>query len=143
PVAVNKATKTCRYITDSNKKYYFQITWGENRDTDDSEGKITKSDDKRPKIIDIINLLPSFIGKIKQTPPQFSAVKIKGKKAYEAARNNEYVSLKPREIEIYDIKLLSNNNISAEFEINCSKGTYIRSFARDLAEKLQVCGHIS
>ena len=143
PIAVNQATKTCQYITDVNKRYYFQIKWGEFRDTDDAEGKAIKSSDKRPATSEIISVLPNFIGKIKQTPPQFSAIKINGKKAYEMARKNEHVDLKSREVTIYDIRLISNNNTHAEFEIGCSKGTYIRSFARDLAEILDSCGYIS
>ena len=142
PIAINQATKTCQYITDSDKKYYFKISWGEFRDTDDLEGKVIKSDNKRPKTSDIIATLPNFIGQIEQIPPQFSAIKVNGKKAYQIARNNGYIDLKPRQIKIYDIKLISNSNINAEFEIACSKGTYIRSFARDLALKLGCCGYI-
>jgi tRNA pseudouridine55 synthase len=143
PIAINKATKTCSYITDHNKKYRFTISWGEFRDTDDAEGKITEQNNIRPSTIDIIISLPFFIGKIEQTPTNFSAIKINGKKSYEMARNNEEFSLIKRNVEIHQINLISNNDSSAQFEISCSKGTYVRSFARELAQKLGVCGYIS
>jgi tRNA pseudouridine55 synthase len=143
PIAINKATKTAQYITDHDKKYYFEITWGEFRDTDDAQGKVIKSSILRPKTAQIIALLPKFIGLIKQVPPQFSAVKVNGRKAYQSARNNEFIELKPRAVAITQIQLLENNAYYAAFEISCSKGTYIRSFAKDLALDLGVCGYIS
>jgi len=143
PIAINKATKTCQYITNHNKKYRFTISWGEFRDTDDAEGKIIKKNNARPSTLDIIAQLSFFIGNIEQTPPNFSAIKINGRKSYEMARNNEEFFLKKRNVEIHQINLISNNSNTAEFEISCSKGTYVRSFARELSQKLGVCGYIS
>ncbi len=143
PIAINKATRTCQYITNHDKKYRFTISWGEFRDTDDAEGRIIEQNNIRPSTIDIIASLPFFIGKIKQTPPNFSAIKINGKKSYEMARNNEEFFLEKRDIEINQINLISNDSSTAEFEISCSKGTYIRSFARELSQKLGACGYIS
>ena len=143
PIAINQATKTCQYIADMNKKYYFEITWGEFRDTYDIEGKVTQSSNKRPKTIDILNSLSSFIGKIQQIPPKFSAIKVNGQRAYKMARDNKDFTLKSREVEIFDIKLLNNTNNKASFEVTCSKGTYIRSIAKDLSTSLNICGYIS
>jgi tRNA pseudouridine55 synthase len=143
PIAINKATKTCDYIVNHNKKYFFEISWGEFRDTDDAVGKVIESSSKRPKTSEIISNLIHFIGKIQQTPPQFSAIRIDGKKAYQLARSQKMVELKPREVEIFKIKLIANNSVCAQFEIDCGKGTYVRSFARELSERLGVCGYIS
>ncbi|MBU6338482.1 MAG: tRNA pseudouridine(55) synthase TruB [Rickettsiales bacterium] len=143
PIALNKATKAAQYISDANKKYFFRITWGEFRDTDDIEGKVTKSSIARPNMSDIISVLPKMIGQIKQTPSRFSAIKIDGKRAYNLAREGVEFEMKEREVNIFLAKLIINNEEFADFEISCSKGTYVRSFARDLCEKLQVCGYVS
>jgi tRNA pseudouridine55 synthase len=143
PVAINKATKTAQYISDTDKKYFFRITWGEFRDTDDIEGKVIESSNIRPNISDIISILPKMIGQIKQTPSRFSAIKIDGKRAYNLAREGIEFEMKEREVNIFSAKLISNNKEFADFEISCSKGTYVRSFARDLCKKLQVCGYVS
>jgi tRNA pseudouridine55 synthase len=143
PVALNKATKTCDYIMNAPKKYGFTIAWGEFRDTDDVEGKATESSINRPTNEEIKNILQFFIGKIKQTPSRFSAIKINGQRAYELARKDIEFEIKEREIEIFSLKFLSNNENFAEFEVECSKGTYVRSLARDLCKKLGVCGYVS
>jgi tRNA pseudouridine55 synthase len=143
PIAINRATKTCSYIVDHNKKYFFEITWGEFRDTDDAVGKVIKSSHNRPSTLEIISNLIFFIGKISQTPPQFSAIRVDGKKAYQLARSQKIVDLKPRQVEIFKIKLIMNDDVRAQFEIDCGKGTYIRSFVRELAERLGVCGYVS
>ena len=108
PIAINKATKTCQYITDHNKKYRFNISWGKFRDTDDAEGQVTKTCNKRPTTAEILASLPFFMGKIKQVPSNFSAIKVNGKKSYEMARNNEEFSLPARDVEIYKINLIKN-----------------------------------
>lgn len=143
PIAVNKATKTCDYIMKTNKKYYFEISWGEFRDTDDFEGKITKTSDKRPSTSSIINILPNFIGTIFQTPSKFSAIKVNGKKAYQLARDNKEFELKPRKININQINLVFNNKDKAGLIVNCSKGTYVRTICRELSQKLGACGYVS
>ncbi|NBV07039.1 MAG: tRNA pseudouridine(55) synthase TruB [Proteobacteria bacterium] len=143
PIALNKATKTCQYISDARKKYFFRITWGEFRDTDDVEGKVTESSLFRPKTENIISVLPNFLGKIKQTPSRFSAIKIDGKRAYELARKEIDFKIKERQVEIFSLKLISNSAEFAEFESECSKGTYIRSLSRDICKRLSACGYVS
>ena len=143
PIALNKATKTCQYITDARKKYFFRITWGEFRDTDDVEGKITQTSLVRPTTTQIIFVLPHFLGKIKQTPSRFSAIKIDGKRAYELARQEIEFTIKEREVEIFSLKLINNCEEFSEFEIECSKGTYVRSLARDISKKVEACGYLS
>jgi tRNA pseudouridine55 synthase len=143
PVALNKATKTSEILMNATKKYFFAISWGEFRDTDDVEGKIIESSPARPTTQQIISALPSFVGKIKQTPSRFSAIKINGRRAYELARKNIEFEIKQREIEIFSLKLISNSAQFAEFEVECSKGTYIRSLSRDICKKIIVCGYVS
>ena len=143
PIALGEATKLISFIQNKKKKYSFTIRWGETTDTDDCEGKIIEKSNSRPNKDEIQNALVSFIGKIYQTPPKFSAIKINGVRSYNLARKNISVNHKPRLIEVYDFNL---KNIlttdSAEFEVICGKGTYIRSLARDLADKLNTKGHI-
>ncbi len=143
PVAINKATKTCQHIMDAKKRYFFRITWGEFRDTDDIEGKVEETSNLRPTNDQIIAILPFFIGKIKQTPSRFSALKIDGKRAYELARKEIDFEIKQREVEISFIKMLANNSQYGDFEVECSKGTYVRSIVRDLCKKMAICGYVS
>ena len=143
PIAVGEATKLISFIQNKKKKYSFTIRWGEATDTDDSEGKIIKKSNSRPNKEEIQNALISFIGKIQQIPPNFSAIKIDGERSYNLARKNISVRHKPRQIEVHEFTLKKILNIdTAEFEVICGKGTYIRSLARDLAEKLNTKGHI-
>lgn len=143
PIAINKATKTSEQMMNCEKKYFFRISWGQFRDSDDIEGNIIEQSDARPTNAQIIQAIPSFIGKIQQKPSPFSAIKINGKRAYELARKNIKFEIKSREIEIFAFKLISNNENFAEFEVRCSKGTYIRSLARDLSKIMGVCGYVS
>ncbi len=143
PVALNKATKTSEYLMNARKKYFFRISWGEFRDTDDVEGKVTESNLLRPTNAQIISALPFFIGKIKQVPSRFSAIKINGQRAYDLARKNIEFEIKEREVEIFSLKLISNCQEFGEFEIECSKGTYVRTLSRDLCKKILVCGYVS
>ncbi len=145
PIALNKATKTSEILMNAPKKYLFRISWGEFRDTDDVEGKVIESSQARPTNVQIISALPFFIGKIKQVPSRFSAIKINGQRAYDLARKNIEFEIKEREVEIFSLKMISNNNEFAEFEIECSKGTYVRSLARDLCKKIggNICGFVS
>jgi tRNA pseudouridine55 synthase len=142
PIAVGKATRTCDYLVSATKKYYFEITWGEFTDSDDRTGNVIESSDMRPTNLEIINSLPKFIGTISQVPSSFSAIKVDGQRSYELARQGIEVKLKSRQININKIKLIFNNDQKAAFQIVCSKGTYVRSFAKDLAKELGVCGHV-
>jgi tRNA pseudouridine55 synthase len=143
PVAINKATKTSQQMMDCKKTYKFRISWGEFRDTDDIEGKIIEASEVRPSNNQIISAITHFIGKIKQKPSAFSAIKIDGKRAYELARQNIEFEIKEREIEIFSLKMICNNNKFGDFEVECSKGTYIRSISRDICKKIGVCGYVS
>ncbi len=143
PIALNRATKTSEILMDAKKKYFFRIFWGEFRDSDDVEGKIVESSFARPTTKQIISALPFFVGKIKQVPSRFSAIKINGQRAYELARKNIEFEIKEREIKIFSFKLIFNSSEYGDFEIECSKGTYIRSIARDICKKIGVCGYVS
>lgn len=143
PIALGEATKLISFIQKKNKKYSFTIRWGEKTDTDDSQGKIIEKSNSRPNKQEIENALTSFSGVISQIPPNFSAIKIQGERSYNLARKNISVRHLPRQIEVHEFNLKKIINIdSAEFEVICGKGTYIRSLARDLAEKLSTKGHV-
>ncbi len=100
PIALGEATKTVPFVMDGRKRYRFTVAWGEERDTDDTEGRITQISDLRPSADAIQALLPRFTGLIEQTPPQYSAIKIAGERAYDLARDGEVVPLQPRPVEI-------------------------------------------
>ena len=106
PIAINSATKTIPYLVNTVKTYRFIIKWGEQTDTDDSEGEIIKKSDHRPIEKSIKKILKFFIGKIEQTPPRFSALKINGERAYKLARNKEEFEIKSRTVNVQDLKLL-------------------------------------
>ena len=142
PIALNKATKTAEKMMAAKKRYFFRIQFGEFRDTDDVEGKVIESSMARPEALSIISVLPSFVGKIWQTPSRFSAIKINGKRAYELARKDVEFEIPPREVEIFSLNFLRFDGDFAEFEVECSKGTYVRSLARDICKKLEVCGFV-
>lgn len=143
PIALNKATKTSESLMNTRKKYSFCIAWGEFRDTDDAEGKVTQVSLARPTNNQIIAAIPLFIGAIKQTPSRFSAIKINGQRSYDLARKDLVFEMPSREVKIFSLKFISNCNEFAELEVECSKGTYIRSLARDICKKIGVCGHVS
>ncbi|WP_273722550.1 tRNA pseudouridine(55) synthase TruB [Bartonella sp. AU18XJBT] len=144
PIALGEATKTVPYVMQGKKTYRFHIAWGEERSTDDLEGEITKTSLKRPTQEEILALLPQYTGIILQTPPQFSAIKIAGNRAYDLAREGEVVEIPPREVEIETFKLLEMpTKEHSVFEITCGKGTYVRSLARDMGRDLGCYGHIA
>ncbi len=144
PIALGEATKLISFIQNKNKKYSFTIKWGESTDTDDIEGKVIEKSDVRPNTFQINKVLNLFIGKINQIPPIYSAIKIDGQRSYNLARKNFLVKHRPRKVEIYKLYLKKIINYDfAEFEVICGKGTYVRSLARDIAEKLKTKGHIT
>ena len=144
PLALGKATRTVPYVMDGNKKYRFEITFGKATTTDDAEGEVTQTSAFIPTAEDICKILPQFTGKIKQTPPVYSALKVNGKRAYELARKGEAIHLDEREIEIFNLKFIeSSSPKKVVLEVECSKGTYVRSLGRDIAKKLGSVGHIS
>lgn len=143
PIALGEATKTIPYIQDALKVYEFEITWGEQRSTDDREGDVITTSDNRPSEDDIKATLPAFTGDIQQIPPQFSAIKVDGERAYDLARSGEQVDLKARTVFIETLELLEAKKDSARLVMTCGKGTYVRSLARDLGEKLGTKAYIS
>lgn len=143
PIALGEATKTVPYVMDGAKVYRFTVAWGEERSTDDLEGHVTKTSDSRPSEEDIRALLPKYTGVIMQTPPQFSAIKIGGERAYDLARDGEAVEIPAREVEIGRFDLIDHSGSRTLFEIECGKGTYVRSLARDIGRDLGCFGHIA
>jgi tRNA pseudouridine55 synthase len=144
PIALGEATKTVSWAMEGRKTYRVLIRWGEARTTDDREGEISALSDHRPSHIDIDATLSRFEGEILQTPPRFSAIKVKGERAYDLARAGEAVDLAPRTVFIEKVDLLGLPDADhAELSIICGKGTYIRSLARDLAEALGTVGHVA
>jgi len=144
PLALGEATKTVPYVQDGAKVYRFTITWGEERTTDDLEGEVTRTSQERPDEAAIRAVMPNYTGVIMQVPPQFSAIKIAGERAYDLAREGNAVEIPAREVEIarFDLIEIVDAN-SAVFEIECGKGTYVRSLARDIGRDLGCFGYIS
>ncbi len=144
PIALGEATKTVPYVQDGAKVYRFTVTWGQERTTDDLEGAVTKTSDLRPGEAEIRAAMPAYTGVIMQVPPQFSAIKIAGERAYDLAREGETVDIPAREVEIGRFDLIAMPDAdTAVFEIECGKGTYVRSLARDMGRDLGCYGHIS
>lgn len=144
PVALGEATKTVPFILDAAKSYRFTMRFGAETSTDDAEGEVTVESAHRPTDGEIEAVFPRFRGMIEQVPPAFSAVKVDGERAYARARAGEEVELAARSVEIHEIALVSRPDADhAELEISCSKGTYVRSLARDIARALGSAAHVS
>lgn len=143
PLLIGKGTLCAKYLVNHDKKYQATIQLGIKTDSADIEGNILEKKEVNSAIFENVqNVLEEFKGKQKQTPPKYSAIKIKGKKLYEYARKGQEVEIPEREIEIYNIKLLNVDKKEEQinFEVQCSKGTYIRSLCEDIAEKLGTIG---
>ena len=147
PILIGKGTLLSKYLINHDKKYIVKLQLGTKTDTADSEGEIIEEHQVNTELLNkenITNVLKLFIGKQKQIPPIYSAIKVNGKKLYEYARKGQEIELKPRQIEIYDINLISysleKNQI--EFEVFCGKGTYIRSLCEDIAKKFETVGYM-
>jgi tRNA pseudouridine55 synthase len=142
-VALGEATKTVPFITDALKAYRFVVRFGQATNTDDAEGEVLKTSDARPSDEAIKEALSAFIGDIMQVPPQFSAVKIDGERAYKKARDGETVEIEARPLWVEELVLIDRpDEDHAEFEMVCGKGGYVRSIARDLGEALGCFGHV-
>ena len=144
PIALGEATKTVPFVMDGRKTYRFTVRWGEERDTDDAEGRVTTQSAERPDTATVRALLPGFTGTISQVPPRFSAIKIDGERAYDIARDGETVELEARPVEIHALTLVEVPDPDhAIFEAECGKGTYVRALARDMGRLLGCHGHVS
>ena len=143
PIAFGEATKTVPYVMAAEKRYRFTARWGEATATDDAEGAVIATSDKRPSRAEIEDVLDRFIGEIEQTPPQFSAVKVAGERAYDLARDGETVELEPRLVDIHELRLVETPDADhAVFEATTGKGAYVRALVRDMAHALGTEGHI-
>lgn len=141
-VALGEATKTVPMVQDGLKTYRFTVTWGGKTTTDDQEGDVIAQSDMRPSRDDIEHELTAFKGMIEQTPPQFSAIKINGTRAYDLARAGEQVDIKPRSIWIENIFIKTHERDETTFVMTCGKGGYVRAVARDLGDALGCFGHV-
>ena len=147
PILVGKGTQASKYLINHDKKYIVELQLGTKTDTADSEGKIIEQKQVDKEVLtteNIQKILQEFIGKQEQIPPIYSAIKINGKKLYEYARKGQEVELKPRQIEIYNIKLINYliEEKQIKFEVFCGKGTYIRSLCEDIATKFETVGYM-
>jgi tRNA pseudouridine55 synthase len=143
PIALGEATKLCGRLLDATKGYDFTIRFGEETDTLDLEGRVVATSELLPTRERVESVLPRFTGEIEQVPPAYSALKIDGKAAYAKARAGEEVGLKARNVTIFSLKLLEATADSVTISSTVSKGTYIRSLARDIARALGTVGHVS
>ena len=143
PIAVGKTTKLIPFINSDIKEYEFEIKWGEQTSTDDREGKIIERTDNIPTLENIKIKLKEFRGIIMQKPPKASAIKIKGQRAYNLLRQNIDFEVGEKNVQIFETKIINwENELITKIKIKCGKGFYVRSFARDLAEKLDSKGHV-
>ena len=143
-IALGEATKTCSYAMEGEKLYRFTARWGETTDTDDAEGRIVARSELRPTEAQIRAALPRFMGEILQVPPAYSAIKVEGERAYDLARQGESVSLAARPIFVRTARLVEiPDSDHAMFEIECSKGSYVRAWVRDVAKALGAIGHVT
>ena len=143
PIAVGKTTKLIPFINSDVKEYEFEIKWGEQTSTDDREGMIIERTDNIPTLENIKIKLKEFRGIIMQKPPKASAKKIKGQRAYNLLRQNIDFELGEKNVQIFETKIINwENELITKIKIKCGKGFYVRSFARDLAEKLDSKGHV-
>jgi tRNA pseudouridine55 synthase len=143
PIALGEATKTVPFVMDGRKSYAFTVRWGDERDTDDAEGRTVAESAERPSAEAIRAVLAQFTGSIEQVPPRYSAIKIAGERAYDLAREGETVEIASRRVEIYRLTLVDlPDPHHAVFAAECGKGTYVRALARDMGRVLGCFGHV-
>jgi tRNA pseudouridine55 synthase len=143
PIALGEATKVAGRMLGATKAYDFTIRFGEETDTLDAEGEVVERSDVRPTAEQVTAILPRFTGEIEQEPPAFSALKIEGKPAYKRARAGEAVQLGTRRVTVRELRMLDSRPDEATLSATVSKGTYIRSLARDIAHALGTVGYLS
>jgi tRNA pseudouridine55 synthase len=147
PILLGKGTKISKYLIEHDKEYEVVLQLGVKTTTADEEGEIIEEKEvlkESLEQLEIERILKSFIGKIKQMPPKYSAIKVNGRKLYEYARKGQEVEIKPREVEIYNIEItnIQKEKKQIEFKVSCSKGTYIRTLCEDIAEKMRTVGYM-
>ncbi|MES1199112.1 MAG: tRNA pseudouridine(55) synthase TruB [Pseudomonadota bacterium] len=142
PIALGEATKTVPWLVEAEKTYVFTIKWGVSTATQDREGSVTATSDVRPTAAAIGEALKAFDGEIEQIPPQFSAVKVDGERAYDLARAGEEVELEARTVVVHETELVSTEDDLATVRVRSGKGFYIRAMVRDLATALGAEGHV-
>lgn len=142
-LCLGAATRLSEYLSTSTKTYEAVVRWGASTRTYDSDGEVTHSTGKVPSLRQIEALLPEFVGEIDQSPPPFSAIKVGGKKAYDLARSGEEVDLTPRKVHIHRLEIRSYRPPDLSLLVECSAGTYIRSLAHDLGERLGMGAHLA
>lgn len=143
PIAIGNATKMIPFVEELNtpdKEYLFSIRFGIDTDTLDVTGKVLQTGGRVPDESEIIKILPSFIGENLQIPPKYSAVHVDGVRAYKMARDGKNIDIPPRKIVIFELEYTGKSDDSFGFRVKCSRGTYIRSIVRDIAQKLGTLG---
>ena len=144
PIALGEATKTVPFLVDADKAYRFTIAWGSTTASFDAEGEVTAQSDVRPTVAEVEAALPAFVGEISQVPPNFSAIKVDGERAYDLARAGEDFELPTRLVSVHSARVTGADDADhVTIEIECGKGTYVRAICRDLAAALGACGHVS
>lgn len=150
PIAVGEATKLAGRLLDASKTYEFTISFGTETSTLDAEGEVVARSDRLPTRTELIEVLPKLAGRIEQLPPAYSALKIDGRRAYDLARAGEHVELKTRRVTVHKLEIWGDGTLHVDGELseatllaNVSKGTYIRSLARDIASALGAVGHVT
>ncbi len=143
PLALGEATKVMPYVMSDTKEYEFEITFGEERDTGDLTGQSIGTCRVIPSHGDLHAILPTFTGNITQIPPQYSALRINGERAYDLARRGETVEIKPRQVMIHKLELLKTYDNKAYLRVLCGTGTYVRTLGQDIARSLGSLGYLS
>ncbi|MCW3798497.1 tRNA pseudouridine(55) synthase TruB [Sphingomonas sp. BN140010] len=143
PIALSEATKLAGRMLDATKAYDFTIRFGAETSTLDAEGEVVATSDLRPGLAEVQAVLSRFTGLIEQVPPAYSALKVDGKRAYDLARAGQEVALKSRQVTIFDLTILAASTEEVTLSATVSKGTYIRSLARDIAYALGTVGHVA
>lgn len=143
PLALGEATKTVPFLMDADKAYRFTILWGRSTTTQDREGETTDSSDVRPTVAQVEAILPAFVGEIDQIPPNYSAIKVDGERAYDLAREGVEFELKTRKITVHALRVVeAPDRDRVVLEMECGKGAYVRAIVRDVAAALGACGHV-
>ncbi|MCZ8172744.1 MAG: tRNA pseudouridine(55) synthase TruB [Brevundimonas sp.] len=143
PIALGEATKLCGRMLDATKTYAFTVRFGTQTDTLDLEGRVIAESPVRPTAAEVEAVLPRFTGPILQVPPAYSALKVDGERAYDLARKGETVELESRAVTVRELAISDNDADSVTLVATVSKGTYVRSLARDIALALGTVGHVS